>query len=120
MTAEQPGLRIAPEDEVVELCRDLIRIPTVNTGGDDSQGERAAAEYVMASLHEVGLDPVLVESRPGRASVMVRIEGADPSLPGLVVHGHLDVVPADAADWQVDRSRERSATAASGGAAPST
>ena len=102
MTAEQPGPRIAPEDEVVELCRDLIRIPTVNTGGDDGQGERAAAEYVMASLHEVGLDPVLVESRPGRASVMVRIEGADPSLPGLVVHGHLDVVPADAADWHVD------------------
>lgn len=90
------------QDEAVRFCRDLIRIPSVNTGGDDGQGERAAAEYVMASLHEVGLDPVLVESRPGRSSVMVRLEGADPSRPGLVVHGHLDVVPATAADWQHD------------------
>ncbi len=90
------------EQEAVQICQDLIRIPRVNTGGDDSQGERAAAEYVMESLHEVGLDPVLVESRPGRSSVMVRLEGADPSRPGLVVHGHLDVVPADAADWQHD------------------
>ena len=56
----------------------------------------------MEQLHEVGLQPALVESSPGRASVMVRIEGADPSLPGLVVHGHTDVVPANAADWQVD------------------
>ncbi len=94
--------QVRPEDEVTQICRDLIRIPTVNTGDDQSDGERAAAEYVLAALHEVGLAPQLVESRPGRSSVMVRLEGADPSRPGLVVHGHLDVVPAHAADWQVD------------------
>ena len=91
-----------PEDEVVQICSDLIRIPSVNAGDNEGPGERAAAEYVMGRLHEVGLDPVLVESDPGRASVMVRLEGADPSRPGLVVHGHTDVVPANAADWQVD------------------
>jgi acetylornithine deacetylase/succinyl-diaminopimelate desuccinylase-like protein len=91
-----------PEDEVVQICRDLIRIPSVNAGDNTGPGERAAAEHVAALLTEVGLDPVLVESDPGRATVMVRLEGIDPSRPGLVVHGHTDVVPADAADWQVD------------------
>ena len=88
--------------EVARICADLIRIESVNYGDGSGPGERKAAEYVMAQLTEVGLDPVLVESEPGRASVMVRVEGADPSLPGLAVHGHLDVVPANAADWQVD------------------
>ncbi len=97
---EASGIR--PEDEVTRLCAELIRIPSVNAGDNQGPGERAAAEWVMEQLHEVGLDPVLVESSPGRASVMVRIEGADPTLPGLVVHGHTDVVPANAADWQVD------------------
>jgi acetylornithine deacetylase/succinyl-diaminopimelate desuccinylase-like protein len=94
--------QIAPEDEVARICTDLVRIPSVNAGDNEGPGERAAAEYVMGLLHEVGLDPVLVESSPGRASVMVRVEGADPARPGLVVHGHLDVVPAHAPDWQVD------------------
>ena len=90
------------EKEVARICADLIRIESVNHGDGSGPGERKAAEYVMEQLTEVGLDPVLVESDPGRASVMVRLEGADPSRPGLAVHGHLDVVPANAADWQVD------------------
>ncbi len=93
---------IAPEDEVARICAELIRIDSTNFGDGSGPGERKAAEYVMAELTQVGLDPVLVESRPGRASVMVRIEGQDPGRPGLAVHGHLDVVPANAADWQVD------------------
>ena len=101
MTSSQAS-GIRPEDEVTRLCAELIRIPSVNAGDNQGPGERAAAEWVMEQLHEVGLDPVLVESSPGRASVMVRIEGADPTVPGLVVHGHTDVVPANAADWQVD------------------
>ncbi|HRW17243.1 MAG TPA: M20/M25/M40 family metallo-hydrolase [Dermatophilaceae bacterium] len=100
--APSPAPGPTPEDEVVQLCQDLIRIRSVNTGDDAGDGERAAAEYVMERLHEVGLSPEIAESRPGRATVVVRLEGADPSLPGLVVHGHLDVVPADPADWQVD------------------
>ncbi|MEP6649732.1 MAG: M20/M25/M40 family metallo-hydrolase [Lapillicoccus sp.] len=92
----------APEDDVARICAELIRIDSVNYGDGSGPGERKAAEYVMEQLTEVGLDPVLVESEPGRASVMVRLEGSDPSRPGLAVHGHLDVVPANAADWQVD------------------
>ena len=92
----------APESEVVRICRDLIRIDSSNYGDGSGPGERACAEYVMGELTEVGLDPLYVESAPGRANVLVRIEGTDQSRPGLAVHGHLDVVPANAADWQVD------------------
>src|SRR5690606_12584718 len=62
----------------------------------------AAAEYVMASLGEVGLEPELFESAPGRANVVVRLPGTDPTRDALVLHGHLDVVPAAAEDWAVD------------------
>ncbi len=56
----------------------------------------------MGLLTEVGLEPTYLESEPGRASVVVRVEGADRTRPGLAIHGHLDVVPANAADWSVD------------------
>jgi acetylornithine deacetylase/succinyl-diaminopimelate desuccinylase-like protein len=91
-----------PEDEVVDLCRELIGIDTTNTGDLTScAGERAAAEFVAAKLAEVGLSPEIRESAPGRTSVVARYEGADPGRGALLVHGHLDVVPADAAEWSV-------------------
>ena len=87
------------QDEVASLCSDLIRIDTSNRGDHSGPGERAAAEHVAALLAEVGLAPQIFESHPGRASVVTRMAGEDPSRPALLVHGHLDVVPADAADW---------------------
>ncbi len=92
--------RPGPAQEVVELASDLIRIDTSNRGGGDC-AERPAAEYVAERLGEVGLEPLLLESEPGRANVVVRLRGADPERPGLLVHGHLDVVPAEPADWSV-------------------
>jgi acetylornithine deacetylase/succinyl-diaminopimelate desuccinylase-like protein len=90
----------AAQDEAVRLAADLIRIDTTNRGGGDAR-ERPAAEYVAAALAEAGLDPVLLERTPGRANVVARIEGADPARPALLLHGHLDVVPAEPADWSV-------------------
>ena len=91
------------EDEVVGLCRDLLRIDTTNTGDTaTSAGERVAAEYVAAQLSDVGLDPTVLESEPKRTSVIVRIPGSDSAKPGLLIHGHLDVVPADASEWSTD------------------
>lgn len=92
----------SPVDEVVRLCRDLIRIDSTNYGDGSGPGEREAADYVVAQLREVGLEPTVVESDPGRTSVVVRIEGEDRERPALCIHGHLDVVPANAGDWQVD------------------
>jgi len=91
-----------PVDEVVRICRDLVRIDTTNYGDGSGPGERAAADYVVTQLREVGLEPTVVESEPGRTSVVLRLEGEDRDRPALCIHGHLDVVPANAADWQVD------------------
>ncbi len=86
------------QDEVVDLCRDLLRIPSVNRGPGDGD-ERQAAEYVAEKLAEVGLETTIVESEKNRTSVIARVEGEDRSRGGLLIHGHLDVVPADADDW---------------------
>lgn len=85
-----------------QLARDLIRFDTQNWGGGRSSGEADAAAYVAEVLASMGVESQTLESAPGRASVIARIEGTDPSLPLLVVHGHLDVVPADASEWSVD------------------
>jgi acetylornithine deacetylase/succinyl-diaminopimelate desuccinylase-like protein len=89
------------QDEVAGIASDLIRIDTSNLGDHSGPGERAAAEYVAEKLSEAGLEPVLFESHPQRASVVARIEGEDSQRPALLIQGHLDVVPADAADWRV-------------------
>lgn len=88
--------------ETVSIARDLIRIDTSNRGGGDANPEREAADYVANFLRELGLEPQIIESEPGRASVVARVKGMQPELPALVLHGHLDVVPADPANWSVD------------------
>ena len=91
------------EDEVVELTSDLLRIDTTNTGDPATVvGERVAAEYVAEKLAEVGYETTYVESgAKGRGNVIARLPGADPGRGALLVHGHLDVVPADSAEWSV-------------------
>ncbi len=101
-TGDESEARIPPpEEDVVSICRDLIRIDTSNFGDDSGPGERAAAEHVAGLLAEVGVEPEIFESRPGRTSLVARIPGEDSSRPALLVHGHLDVVPAQAGDWAV-------------------
>ncbi|WP_309106785.1 M20/M25/M40 family metallo-hydrolase [Arthrobacter sp.] len=93
---------IRPEDEVVRICQELIRIDTSNFGDGTGPGERSAAEYTAGLITEVGLEAEIFESAPGRANVVTRIAGEDPSASALVVHGHLDVVPALKDQWSVD------------------
>ena len=88
--------------ETARIARDLIRFDTTNRGGGDANPEAEAAAYVAGYLRELELQPAIIESAPGRASVVARVAGADQSLPALVLHGHLDVVPADPANWSVD------------------
>lgn len=88
--------------ETARIARDLIRFDTSNRGNGDANPEAEAAAYVADFLRGLGLEPRVLESNPGRASVIARVEGADPALPALVLHGHLDVVPADPANWSVD------------------
>ncbi len=98
MTFTEAGLTDRAGEEVVELCRELIRIDSTNP----TSNERAAAEWVAERLTEAGLQPTVLESEPGRASVVARWAAEDSARDALLVHGHLDVVPADADDWQVD------------------
>src|SRR5918995_1626056 len=90
-----------PAAEVVRLCQELIGIDTSNYGTDDGPGERKAAEHVATLLDEVGIESQVIEGRPGRANVIARWGGGDGRAP-LLLHGHLDVVPAEASDWQID------------------
>ncbi|RCW40507.1 acetylornithine deacetylase/succinyl-diaminopimelate desuccinylase-like protein [Halopolyspora algeriensis] len=102
-TASDPGLQHA-EEEAVALTSELIRYDTTNTGDPATvAGERAAAEFVASKLGEAGYEVTYVESgdHPGRANVIARLPGADSRRGGLLVHGHLDVVPADPAEWSV-------------------
>ena len=89
------------EAEVIRICQDLIRIPSVNFGGGIGD-EKAVAEYVVASLADVGIESKIYESAPGRCNVIAKLPGRDSQRPGLVVHGHIDVVPANADEWSVD------------------
>ena len=93
--------RTASENDAIEICQELIRIPSVNYG--EGRGDEAeAAAYIVKKLAEVGIDSKIYESAPNRCNVIARIKGSDSTRPGLVVHGHIDVVPANADEWSVD------------------
>jgi acetylornithine deacetylase/succinyl-diaminopimelate desuccinylase-like protein len=91
-----------PAGEVVELCRDLIRMDTSNYGDESGPGERKAAEHVATLLDEVGIESELFELESGRTSLVAQWGGHPGGENALLLHGHLDVVPAAAEDWQVD------------------
>ena len=103
-------LDCAAWSDTARIARDLIRFDTSNYGEGRGNSETEAAQYIEAELREMGLSPELIDAAPGRTSVIVRVAGRYENpvdrtrvqRPALVVHGHLDVVPADAANWSVD------------------
>ncbi|OBI31068.1 M20/M25/M40 family metallo-hydrolase [Mycobacterium sp. E2238] len=92
-----------PSDDVVEVVSRLIRFDTTNTGEPETtRGEAECAQWVAEQLAQVGYAPQYVESgAPGRGNVIARLAGADSSRGALLIHGHLDVVPAEPAEWSV-------------------
>lgn len=101
MTIQSTPNRKEIEDEAIRICQELIRIPSVNFG-EGRGDEEAVAKYIVKLLGDVGIHADIYESAPKRCNVIARIKGCDSSLPGLVVHGHIDVVPANAEEWSVD------------------
>lgn len=95
--SELPGAA----DEVVRICRDLIRIDTSNFGDDAlTVGEAEAAAYAVDQLRSAGWDPqVITTTDSSRCAVYLRVPGTEPNAGALLLHGHLDVVPAIVADW---------------------
>jgi acetylornithine deacetylase/succinyl-diaminopimelate desuccinylase-like protein len=98
---EEPG-STELESDAVAACATLIRFDTSNFGGGESRGELEAAEWVASELRDCGHEPVILQAAPRRASTIVRIPGRDRTRPALLLHGHLDVVPAESGDWSVD------------------
>ena len=93
---------IHAQDDAVDILQALIRFASVNDGTGRGKGEREAAEYVAGQLAEVGVETQLFESATNRTSVVARIAGEDRSRDALLIHGHLDVVPADPKEWTYD------------------
>ena len=89
------------EEDCIKMCQELIQIPSVNYG-EGRGDEKAVADYVAAKLAEVGIVSELIVTGENRVNVVAKIEGSNAERPGLVLHGHLDVVPVNAAEWSVD------------------
>ena len=84
-------------EEAVDLLRRYLMIDTTNPPGNEADG----ATFLAAVLERGGIASEIVESKPGRANLMARLTG-DGSLPGIVLHHHIDVVYADRRYWTVD------------------
>jgi len=83
-------------DEVVELFTALLRVDTTNPPGDETECALVLREYLAAN----GIESTLIGELPHRQNLVARLDGSRPG-PGLTFTGHLDVVPADAAEWTV-------------------
>ena len=90
------------ENDAVSICQKLIQIPSVNFG-EGNGNEKEIAIFVSDFLTSCGIANQIIESAPNRANVIARIKGSDSSRPGLVLHGHLDTVPATVADWNAGK-----------------
>jgi acetylornithine deacetylase/succinyl-diaminopimelate desuccinylase-like protein len=90
------------ETEATELLRTLIRNACVNDGTPASGHEERNADALEAYLAGTGLAFERHAAAPGRASLITRIEGTDGAAPTLLLMGHTDVVPANAAGWERD------------------
>jgi acetylornithine deacetylase/succinyl-diaminopimelate desuccinylase-like protein len=88
--------------ETTELLQALIRNECVNDGTPDSGHETRNADLLAGYLGSAGLAVQQFESRPGRGSVVARIEGSDPEAPTLCLMGHTDVVPVNPDGWSRD------------------
>ena len=85
------------EQEITHFLSDLIRINTTNPPGK----ETTAATFVAQYLVREGFKSEIIESAPGRGSVVSRLKGSGEK-PNLLLLSHLDVVAANPAEWTVD------------------
>src|SRR5256886_10289037 len=92
-------------EEAVDFLRRYLMIDTTNPPGNEAAGAR----FLAAVLERDGIASETVEAAPGRANLVARLTG-DGSLPGIVLHHHIDVVYADRRYWTVDPFGDRKST----------
>ena len=83
--------------EAAHFLADLVRIDTQDPPGNESR----VAEYLQKTLQAEGIDSEMLETVPGRNSLVARLKG-DGSKRPLLIMAHEDVVPVDRARWTVD------------------
>jgi acetylornithine deacetylase/succinyl-diaminopimelate desuccinylase-like protein len=87
-------------DAILERMKTLIRMPSVSTDPAFADGMRAAREFLLARLREIGMQNVQLLESDGQPAVFGEWTGA-PGRPTLIVYGHYDVQPADPIElWQ--------------------
>jgi acetylornithine deacetylase/succinyl-diaminopimelate desuccinylase-like protein len=97
-SARSDGLDLpALEREAVELLSRYLKLDTINPPGNETRG----AEFFQQLFDAEGIPARVIESAPGRGSVVARLRG-DGSKPAVVLMHHIDVVPADARYWTAD------------------
>lgn len=84
-------------DEAAEVLSAYLRIDTTNPPGNEAAG----ASFLACVLHDHGLECQILETAPGRSSLLARLQGSGEGKP-LVFLNHIDVVPADPESWQVN------------------
>jgi len=83
------------QQEALDCLRALIRLDTTNPPGN----ERIAADYIADALAVHGVESVIRESAPTRASLIARHPGTDSSKGPLLLSSHTDVVPVERSGW---------------------
>ena len=81
-------------DEIVALHRDLVQIPSVNSGFMPTGNETPVCEYIRDWLAEDGIESEILGRTPERGNIIARIEGRS-SDARLMLMSHTDVVPVE-------------------------
>jgi len=92
----------AATNEIVELERSLVKIPSVNTGFMPTGGETAVAEFMADWLRDEGLDSDILARDPDRGNLISVYPGDDDDT-RLMLMSHSDVVPVeDETKWNYE------------------
>ncbi|MDR7520613.1 MAG: M20 family metallopeptidase [Armatimonadota bacterium] len=84
------------EDDLIELSRALIRIPS------ETGNERECSEFLIGHLQGLGFEARGYEAEPGRPNAVGRWRGIGGG-PTLMLSAHLDTVPpGDLSKWITD------------------
>jgi len=100
LVLSQRPARAQSLEEVTSLLQQYVAIDTSNPPGDT----RKAADFLAAILEKEGIPVTRYESAPGKAIVYGRLKATVSPAAGkaiLLLH-HMDVVPADRAQWKTD------------------
>jgi succinyl-diaminopimelate desuccinylase len=93
-------LRTIDPDEVVELTRALVRIPSVYRPGDPDGTEAGVAAFVESWLRREGFQVEVQQAAPGRPNVIGWLGEKTPGRRSLLLEGHTDVVTeGDPTEW---------------------